>query len=177
MTISYAFDRAATRLRPLRDRTALVRTLGDRRSLPRRQRRSAPAVLLPDHASLHQRRPAHRSLVRDGAVGCGRSLASDAGQECVVPAGLRRLRSAGRKRGDQQQHPSQTVDVQQRREHDAPAQDNGRVVRLASRGRHLGSRVLPLDTVVVSQALRARPGLSSRSGLQFLSGLWNCARE
>ena len=55
------------------------RRAGSRRPLPHARRRPAAQVVRPHHVPLHLRRPAHRPLVRHGAVGRARPLQAHAG--------------------------------------------------------------------------------------------------
>ena len=84
---------------------------------------------------VHVRRPAHRALVRDGAVGRRRALQAHDRLQRAVPDGLRRLRPARRERRDQERDASRRMDAQERRAHARPAEADGRDVRLVARSR------------------------------------------
>ena len=145
--------------------------LGGRGALPFGHRSGPAQALRADHAPLSVGGPAHRPLVRHLAVGRPRPLHADAGVQCGVPDGFRRLRAAGRERGHQAQHPSQEVDLRQHRAHARPAPPYGHDDRLAARGHLLRPRVLPLDAVVLPPALPVRPGLSQEGGGRLVSEL------
>ncbi len=146
-------------IRTPRDRTQMAKALGARRLVPGRDRPHKTQALCADHASLSQRQPAHRSLVRDGPQRRACPLHAHAGLQRPLPHRVRRLWPAGRERRHPARYPSPRMDAIQHREHAAAAAKYGRYVRLGARGGLLPARLLPLDRVVLPQTVRHGAGL------------------
>ena len=88
-------------------------------------------------------------------------LPADARLQRLLPDRLRRVRPAGRERGDQERRAPVRLDDGEHREHAPPVPDDGRDVRLDARGRHRRPGVLPLEPVAVPALPGEGPGLSA----------------
>ena len=139
---------------------SLAAALDRKRAVPRPRPPRGSRELLPPHdAALYLGRSPHRALVRVGALGHDGALPPDARLQRAVPDGLRCLRAARGERRDRARDSPQGLDGRQHRADARPAPAHGRDVRLGPRAQHQRAGLLPLDAVVVPQALRAGPGL------------------
>ena len=114
----------------------------------------AAEVLPVDDVPVSVGRHPYRPLVHHDADRRDRALPPDARRERVPADRLRRVRAAGRERGDQERRTPARLDDVEHRQHAPPAALDGRDVRLGRRGRHLRPELLPLEPVV----LPALPG-------------------
>src|ERR1700722_2367230 len=69
------------------------------------------------------------------------------------------------------------MDHVQHQQHEAAAPAHGVQLRLVARDRHLRSRVLPLESVVLSEDAGAWPGLSQAGAGELVSGVRHRTRE
>ena len=116
-------------------------------------------VLRAGDAALPQRRAPHRPPEDLLGRRRDRPLPPAHRPPRAAPDGLRRVRAAGREPCDQDRRASARVDRQVDRVLPAPVPRVGHLDRLDPRVRHPRAALLPLDTVDLPPAARARPGL------------------
>ncbi len=110
---------------------------------------------------------ARRELLDRGRA---RPVLEDARAVGPAPDGVRRLRPAGRERGHPPGDRPSGVDLLEHRADAGLARAAGVLVRLEPAGRHVRARLLPMEPVVLRQALRARTGLPQEVVRELVSG-------
>ena len=95
----------------------------------------------------------------------------------AAPDGLRRVRAAGRERGDPRRRPPARRHRAQHRAHPRPDEAHGLVDRLEPRGLDARAGVLPLDAVAVPEALRGRARVPQGRARQVVPERPDRARE
>src|SRR5579872_2682126 len=159
--IPHGYDRddLAPDVRPQDDRAPLAGTLGGACPLPGPRRLAQAEVLHARDAALPIGRSPRRSRQELHAGRRRRAHDAHARLQRAAPDGLGRLRPSGGERGYPAGHRSGALDPAEHRQHAAPAPPAGNVVRLVARDRHVRPGVLPLESVVLSQDVRAGTGL------------------